>query len=103
MVDCTWIFALWRNLRQEWRVVLVTCPRNRLRGGKKRHFNQSILVLLCPMFGLLQEVLAAWAALLPRSSLRHGSERSRVPGSRSNCVIFAQPTRIACLLRLHCA
>ena len=49
------------------------------------------------MFGLLEEVLAAWAALLPKSSSRQGTECLRLPGSRSNCLIFAQPTRIACL------
>jgi NAD(P)-dependent dehydrogenase (short-subunit alcohol dehydrogenase family) len=43
------------------------------------------------MFGLLEEVLATWAALL------QGIECLRLPGNRSNCLIFAQPTRIAWL------
>src|SRR5260221_12095651 len=59
--------------------------------------------LLCLMVGSLQEVRAAWTALLPKSSLRKCSEWLRLPGSRSNWLIFAQPTRIVCLLRLHCA
>jgi hypothetical protein len=53
------------------------------RGGTKRHLNQSIPLLLCPMFVLLQEVLAASAALLPKSSSRQGSEWLRVRGRRS--------------------
>src|SRR5258708_11015110 len=54
------------------------------------------------MVALLKEVRAAWAALT-ESPLRQDNEWLRVPGSRSNFQIFAQSTRIVCLVRFHCA
>jgi hypothetical protein len=54
------------------------------------------------MVALLKEVRAAWAALT-KSPLRQDKEWLRLPGSRSNFQIFAQSTRIVCLVRFHCA
>ena len=54
------------------------------------------------MVALLKEVRAAWAALT-KSPLRQDKEWLCVPGSRSNFQIFAQSTRIVCLVRFHCA
>src|ERR1700724_3432773 len=65
-------------------------------------FNQSSPLWLCLMVALLKEVRAAWAALT-KSPLRQHNEWLRVPGSRSNFQIFAQSTRIVCLVRFHCA